>query len=114
MTESEAIACTLDPEARKHRREELRGGLLSRVLEAHELADGWALALPMGSEDEARAFVAFEEGCCGFARYAVRRDDAAGRVWLEIRGPEGTRKFVARNLPAGLLASDAPLRRAGL
>jgi hypothetical protein len=79
--------CTLAAAERDARLAELRRDFLPRVRGARELPDGVALLFAADPET-ARAvadFVAFERGCCGFARYEV--DAQGGELWLEIRGP---------------------------
>lgn len=116
--ETTTIACTLPEATREERRTRLRDGLFAKVRETRELPDGLAFALPGDAEAEAREVAAFEAGCCGFARYEVRRD-GDDTVWLEVRGPEGTKDFVRRMLeaperPAPARAEPGPTMRRGL
>lgn len=118
-TTSQEVRCTLPEDEQQTRRAELRRGFSRRIVAAKEISGGIALALPLEAEAEARDFIDFEQGCCGFAGFALRRE--AGALVLEIRGPEGTRDFVRGLLPDGLeierlaeTTGDRRLLRAGL
>ncbi len=95
------IACTLPESERRARREELRRGFASLITGTRELEDGVAFrfSLDPETEQEVRAFAEFESRCCAFAEFDMRRDQANGVLWLDIRGPEGTREFVSRWIP---------------
>lgn len=90
------VACTLPLEDRNRRRAEIRRDLVPFVLETRDLDDGLALRFPAERRGDVEAFVDFERGCCGFAGFEVRSSDDG--VWLEIRGPAGTRDFARRML----------------
>ena len=94
---SPKIECTLPEAPREERRALLRDGFFARVRETRELPDGFAFALPGDAEAAARDLAAFESDCCGFARWEVRRE-GADTVWLDVRGPEGTKDFIRRML----------------
>ena len=96
------IACTLPEPERRARQEELsRGFARRRITGARELEDGVAFrfALDPETEEEVRAFAEFESRCCAFAEFETRRDEANGVLWLDIRGPEGTKEFVSAWIP---------------
>ena len=97
------IACTLPEPERRARRHELRRGFARRITGARELEDGVAFRFALDAETEAqvRAFAEFESGCCAFAEFDTRRDEANGVLWLDVRGPEGTKEFVSAWIPAG-------------
>ena len=98
------VACSLSEERQAERRKELRSGIMSRVRRVCELPDGYAfgLGLSESNEAEARAFVAFESVCCGFANYQVQRDEAQSTLWLSVRGPGGTKDFVKQLAPEAI------------
>ncbi len=95
------IACTLPEPERRVRREELGRGFARRITGARELEDGVAFrfALDSETEEEVRAFAEFESRCCAFAEFETRRDEANGLLWLEVRGPQGTRELVSAWIP---------------
>jgi hypothetical protein len=83
MTKSIDIACTLtsDGLADQRRRWER---LMARALTGRtETADGLRLAFRPEAEDELRALVAVEAGCCAWAAWTV--EPAAGAVVLDVR-----------------------------
>lgn len=103
MSESPPIACTLTEPQLRHRVESIRSGLAQRVEEKRELDDGYAYRLPLdeASVELVDAFVEKERECCGFASFESRRDETAQALWLEIRGPEGTKEFLQATLKMG-------------
>jgi len=112
-----AVDCSLGPEALARRRADLERDFAPRIRTARELPDGIALGFATDRET-ARAvadFVAFEQECCSFARYAVER--RGGELVLEIRGPSGTAELMRRWLPPGVpiepAASPSPALRIG-
>ncbi len=91
-------ACTL-PEAEFQRRTiEIRQDIARRVTATYELKEGLAFCLPLtdASLAEAEAFVELEQRCCGFADFAIRRDEPNSSLWVEIRGPQDTKAFFRR------------------
>ena len=95
MTE-QTVCCSLSEEQLRERRKELRTGLVRRILDSRDLAEGIEFRFDANAEndDALREFIRVEEGCCGFATYSTRREGSA--LWLEIRGPEGTREIFAQ------------------
>ena len=102
-SESE-VACTLSEDQLAERRKELRGGIVQRIRRVRELSDGYAFGLDLTETDEtcAREFVAFESRCCSFAKYEIERDEADQLLWLNMRGPAGTREFISQLLPPSI------------
>jgi hypothetical protein len=86
MTKSIDIACTLGvadlgTQALRWQR------LMARALtERSETADGLRLTFRPEAEDELRALVAVETGCCGWAAWTV--EPAAGAVVLDVRSAD--------------------------
>ena len=96
---SRPVACTLTDPARRERQEELQRKLLSGLREVLELEDGYALRFPgepRWVEDLGRLIV-FERACCPFLRLELVAEPEEGPVWLKLRGPEGTKEFLARS-----------------
>ena len=83
MTRSVPVACTLgvaDLAAQRRRWEEL----MARALTGRaETADGLRLSFRPEAEDELRALVAVETGCCAWAAWTV--EPTAGAVVLDVR-----------------------------
>src|SRR6202012_6020262 len=86
MTKSIDIACTLGvaDRAGQHRRWE---HLIAQALtERSETADGLRLTFRPEAEDELRALVAVETGCCAWATWTV--EPADGAVVLGFRSAD--------------------------
>jgi hypothetical protein len=83
MTKRIPVACTLGStglaaQARRWQR------LIGRALTGRaETADGLRLTFRPGAEDELRALVAVETGCCAWATWTVEPTD--GAVVLDVR-----------------------------
>jgi hypothetical protein len=86
MTRSIPIACTLtagDLAAQARRWERL----MTRALTGRaETADGLRLTFRPEAEDELRALVAVETGCCAWAAWTV--EPTAGAVVLDVRSAD--------------------------
>ena len=88
MTRSVPVACTLGVAglaAQRRRWEQL----MARALTGRaETTDGLRLSFRPEAEDELRALVAVETGCCAWAAWTV--EPTAGAVVLDVRsGAEG-------------------------
>jgi hypothetical protein len=83
MTENIPVACTLTAgglAAQRRRWEQL----MARTLTGRaETADGLRLSFRPEAEDELRALVAVEAGCCAWAAWTV--EPTAGAVVLDVR-----------------------------
>ena len=91
------IACTLTPEALQTRREGLLMDLVRRTVRREDLTDGLRLEFaPSGDTIAliARAIEA-ERHCCRFLRFGMTVEPDGGPVFLELRGPAGTRDFIS-------------------
>ena len=86
MTKNIDIACTLGvADLRAQARHWQR--LMARALtERSETADGLRLTFRPEAEDELRALVAVEAGCCAWATWTVERTDSA--VVLGVRSAD--------------------------
>ena len=83
MTRSTPVACTLGVAglaAQRRRWEQLTAQALTGRAET---ADGLRLSFRPESEDELRALVAVETGCCAWAAWTV--EPTAGAVVLDVR-----------------------------
>ena len=86
MTENIPVACTLTAAglATQRRRWEQ---LMARALTGRaETADGLRLSFRPEAEDELRALVAVETGCCAWAAWTV--EPTAGAVVLDVRSAD--------------------------
>ncbi len=92
------IACSLPEEQERDRREELSRDLFSAVLEARELEDGYEYAFPgdAATTDALLRFVREERECCRFLSFELVFEPDKGPIRLRVRGPEGTKEFLAR------------------
>jgi len=91
------IACTLDPESLRTRREGLLAELLKRSGGHELLSNGIRLRFAPSSETLSsitRAIEA-ERRCCRFLRFTLTVEPDEGQFALELTGPQGTRDFVA-------------------
>ena len=106
------VACTLGAAdlATQHRRWEQ---LMARALtERSETADGLRLSFRPEAEDELRALVAVETGCCAWATWTV--EPAAGAVVLDVRsadeGVTTLRAMFTAGRSAGRTSAPSPGR----
>jgi hypothetical protein len=95
------VACTLDATDQARRGDEI-APLFGEVQETRELPDGYALRFPGDETWAARllALIAEERACCPFFTFALVFEPQQGPLWLHLRGPEGTKEFVASMLTA--------------
>ena len=88
----------LDPSAFLSRRATLLPGVIARAESSEPLPDGarWRFS-PAGDLMLALAtMIEAERRCCQFFRFQVVAEAYNGSVWLEVRGPAGTREFLER------------------
>ena len=99
------IACALTTPELRAREQFLQREVISGVRETRELPDGYALRFPGEAEWLATLaeFIRFERACCPFLRFELHAEQQDGPLWLRLRGPAGTKEFVAAllALPAG-------------
>lgn len=116
------IACKLDAAVLEERVRAL-GELRAALEERCELDDGWAFRFA-GDAERVRSVVGFvlaERECCPFLAFELALAPDGGPAWLTVRGPPGTKDFVAGTLfgedgpgappeaPAGSASSEEPL-----
>lgn len=96
------LACTLSATEQAQRGDEI-APLFAEMQEVRELPDGYALRYPGGETWAARllAFITGERACCPFFTFALVFEPQQGPLWLHLRGPAGTKEFVASLLPIG-------------
>ena len=90
------VACSLMEGDQARRGDEI-APLLKGRQETRELPDGYALRFPADEAWAARllAFIAGERACCPFFTFALVFEPGQGPLWLHLRGPAGTKEFVA-------------------
>lgn len=91
------IACDLSAEQERQRREELSRDLFAAATSVRELEDGFEYAFA-GDAHLAEAIVHFitqERECCRFLAFELHFGPDLGPILLRIRGPEGTKQFLA-------------------
>ena len=91
------IACTLSDRDQARRQGEIADTLFSGRQEVRELPDGYALRFPGDDAWATRllAFITAERACCPFFRFELVFEQRQGPLWLHLRGPAGTKEFVA-------------------
>jgi hypothetical protein len=70
-----------------------------RIHEKKDLRDGYAFRFSPDTFDELARFLSNERRCCPFLSFDIAIASNGGPVWLHITGPEGTREFLAAELP---------------
>src|SRR5262245_65936941 len=90
------IACTLLPNERQQRREQLFERVLGRALEHRPLDDGYAARFEPapGVVEELARLIELERECCAFLTFRLTVEPGGGPIWLELTGPEGTKTFL--------------------
>jgi hypothetical protein len=78
----------------------------TRAQEMKDVPNGYAFRFADVDFDLVPKFVSRERLCCPFLTFTIAVASVGGPVWLEMTGPNGTREFLAAELP-----SDA--RRSG-
>jgi hypothetical protein len=96
------IACTLPDGERARRQRELQETLRPAIQARIELEDGYALRFPGEAVWVRRLgeLIAYERECCAFLSLELVAEPGRGPVWLRMRGPEGTKAFLARAFAA--------------
>jgi hypothetical protein len=87
MTEPVPIACTLTPAGLAGQAGRWQRLLGSALTARAETGDGLRLRFRPEAEDELRALVAVETGCCPWAAWTVRLGE--GEVILDVRAAAG-------------------------
>ncbi|HEV2581765.1 MAG TPA: hypothetical protein VGT44_13000 [Ktedonobacteraceae bacterium] len=101
------VACSLTAGERVTRAEEIND-LFTGVQQVRELADGYALCFPGTSSWPQRVldFIQGERSCCLFFTFEVAFLPNQGPIWLNIRGPEGTKEMVRETLASREITLD--------
>ena len=91
-----AIACTLDPAAKRERRALLERELVPAIAGWDELDTGYVLWFDRGEGRLATLarFVELESECCAFLDFEIRLRSGGERIALELTGPDGTKEML--------------------
>ena len=91
------ISCELSKGGQRSRREETSRELFSGCKDVRELEDGYEFVFPGGKEwtEGLVRFVAEERECCRFFAFELLFEPDLGPVSLRMRGPAGTKDFLA-------------------
>jgi hypothetical protein len=93
------LSCKLTSTELKKRKEDVIAMLREQMIEKKELTEGYCYKFNGTDEilEMLTLFIRSERQCCGFFnfRLSVNNDSF---TWLEISGPEGTKKFITAEL----------------
>jgi hypothetical protein len=113
---TEEFACDLfalnDAEREHHMT--MSTALFGAMLEARELANGYAMRLPDAPDTLAKLadFIALDRKCCPFFHFGVDVEPHGGPIWLKITGADGVKVPLQAEL-LGLLP-EAVARQIGV
>lgn len=102
MDESGAFYC--NPGAlsahERERHKQLTGKLITEKLETKELENGYAFRLrgKAVSLQELGEWVSAERKCCPFFGFEIDVHPDSGPLWLKLKGAEGIKPFIRREL----------------
>lgn len=94
------VVCNLDTLSKpeKARQAALFSLLSAAIEETRQLEDGFALRLSAEHLLDMAELMSLERRCCGFLNFSLTCDASEPHIWLELRGPEGTKPFLAAEL----------------
>jgi hypothetical protein len=97
-----AVACSLSEEELARRSREVGRDLFDFAEQVEELSDGFTWRFPGDDSwhEKLLDFVTAERRCCGFFRIELTFEPGLGPVTLTLRGPEGTKAFIAETFLA--------------
>lgn len=115
IDENIPVACQVGAIAREDRQRWLEIGqkFYACVEEIVELPDGYALRFSPDRLDLVGEYVMRDRKCCAFVRWEIVVEQANGPAWLKIRGPQGTKGFVAAAIERTDLVPLEVAERAG-
>jgi len=97
-----SLACILGaiPETERSAHVALASELFGqRVQERQDVPHGYAFRFSPDTLSELARFLTNERRCCPFLSFDIAIASNGGPVWLRITGPEGSREFLASELP---------------
>lgn len=91
------IACELSEGGQRSRQEEISQEIFSGCKNVRELEDGYEFGFPGDEEwiEGLTRFIASERECCRFFTFELLFEPELGPVSLRMRGPAGTKEFLA-------------------
>ena len=91
------VACSLTESELQERRRSLLQLAKGSVVEIKEMEDGYSYRFPSDGDSiiELAKLVLLERQCCPFLQFTINVDAGNGPIWLEMKGPEGTKEFLA-------------------
>ena len=94
--EAPAIACSLDPAAKRERRALLEREIVPAIAGVDEIESGYVLWFDRadGRLASLARFVELEGKCCAFLDFEIRLAGGGERIALELTGPEGTKEML--------------------
>ena len=99
-SKSTAMACKLTTPELQKRKATILESLRKQVKEKKELANGYAYRFE-GSDkmvDELAEFIKTERECCDFFTFNLSVSGDKSEAWLELKGAEGAKEFIASEL----------------
>ena len=99
-TGSKAVACKLTTPELQERKRTVIAELKKALLDKKETKDGFKYKFESSDEliDKVTTFVKTERLCCEFFDFTVSITSETNEMWLELSGPEGTKKFIAEEI----------------
>jgi len=97
MDESIPVACQVGaiPQEERVRWLEVGREFYSAVEEILELPDGFAMRVHPRHLALLGEYVMRDRLCCTFVQWEIVVEQANGPAWLKVRGPKGTKEFMA-------------------
>ena len=91
------IACELSEGVQRSRQDDISRELFSACTDVRELEDGYEFVFRGSKEwiEGLARFVAEERECCRFFTFELLFEPDLGPVSLRMRGPAGTKEFLA-------------------
>lgn len=93
-------ACKLTSAELAQRKAIVIASLKQQMTGKKELADGFAYSFPATDSllDEISEFIKTERVCCDFFTFQLIVGGNEADIWLEIKGPQGAKDFIATEL----------------
>ena len=94
------LSCKLTSKELHARKTTIIAGLKKDMLERKELTDGYAFRFKGSDEmiDRVTDFIKTERNCCDFFVFNLSIAGDKNELWLEMKGPEGSKDFVTDEL----------------
>lgn len=88
------------PEELKARKETVLASLKKKIIESHELKNGYAFKFSGSDQivDELAEFIKTERECCSFFIFNLSVSGDKSEAWLTMTGVEGAKDFITEEL----------------